>query len=89
MVVVSFESAEDLRAGAPRKRPPRKSSALSTDTTTTAPGTEVPADELHRRIAETAYYKAQQRGFAPGYEHQDWVEAEAEVMQRLKVARPA
>lgn len=40
-------------------------------------------DELRGLIAETAYYKAQQRGFQPGYEQKDWLEAEAEVMNRL------
>lgn len=30
-----------------------------------------------------AYYRAQQRGFAPGYEEKDWIEAEAEVMRSL------
>jgi hypothetical protein len=32
---------------------------------------------------EGAYYKAKQRGFAPGYELKDWIEAEAEIMTRL------
>ena len=40
-------------------------------------------DELRQRIAEAAYYRAQQRGFAPGYEEKDWIEAEAEVMRSL------
>lgn len=31
------------------------------------------------RIAETAYFRAQQRGFAPGYELEDWLAAEKEV----------
>lgn len=35
-------------------------------------------------IAEAAYYRAQERGFAPGLEAQDWRDAEAEVMQRLR-----
>jgi hypothetical protein len=30
-------------------------------------------------IAEAAYYKAQERGFAPGHEELDWLEAENEV----------
>ncbi len=30
------------------------------------------------RIAELAYYKAENRGFAPGYELEDWFEAEQE-----------
>jgi hypothetical protein len=28
------------------------------------------------KIAELAYYKAESRGFEPGYELQDWIEAE-------------
>ena len=31
------------------------------------------------RIAEAAYYKAEQRGFAPGCEERDWLEAENEI----------
>ncbi len=30
-------------------------------------------------IAEAAYYRAEARGFATGYELEDWLEAEAEV----------
>ncbi|HEX7055421.1 MAG TPA: DUF2934 domain-containing protein [Burkholderiales bacterium] len=35
-------------------------------------------------IQETAYFKAKARNFAPGHEVQDWIEAEAEVRQRLE-----
>ncbi len=34
-------------------------------------------------IAESAYYLAEQRGFAPGYEVQDWVEAELIITRRF------
>ena len=37
-----------------------------------------------RRIRETAYLKAQSRGFAPGHELDDWLEAEAEVDAALR-----
>ena len=30
-------------------------------------------------VAEAAYYKAEQRGFIPGHEENDWVEAEREL----------
>ena len=30
-------------------------------------------------IAEAAYYKAESRGFAPGYEMEDWLEAENDI----------
>jgi hypothetical protein len=37
------------------------------------------ADARHVLIAEAAYLRSQQRGFAPGDEWQDWFEAEREV----------
>jgi hypothetical protein len=41
-------------------------------------GIVAPEDRL-RYIAEAAYFKAEQRGFAGGSELGDWVEAEAEI----------
>ena len=35
--------------------------------------------ERHRRISELAYKRAEQRGFAPGGESDDWLDAEREV----------
>jgi len=32
------------------------------------------------KIAELAYYKAENRGFSPGYELEDWLEAEQEFL---------
>ncbi|WP_446809207.1 DUF2934 domain-containing protein [Methylomonas sp. 2BW1-5-20] len=32
-----------------------------------------------QEIAEVAYFKAEKRGFLPGYELGDWLEAEKEV----------
>jgi hypothetical protein len=39
----------------------------------------VPSAERTRLIAEAAYFKAAQRGFAGGGELDDWIEAEAEI----------
>ena len=33
----------------------------------------------HEMIAVCAYYKAEKRGFTPGYELKDWYEAEQEI----------
>ena len=33
-----------------------------------------------RMINEAAYYRAEQRGFLPGYELLDWLEAEEEIL---------
>jgi hypothetical protein len=35
---------------------------------------------LEARIAELAYFKAERRGFAPGHEQDDWLEAEQECL---------
>jgi len=43
---------------------------------------EISAEETLNRIAEAAYYRAQQRGFSPGYEVEDWLAAEAQIKQR-------
>ena len=44
------------------------------------PPAEQPAPEdVRRRIEMQAYFKAKARGFQPGYEMQDWLEAEREV----------
>ncbi|SFK15821.1 Protein of unknown function [Nitrosomonas aestuarii] len=38
-------------------------------------------EDRNVRIAVSAYYKAQTRGFEPGYELTDWLAAEAELRQ--------
>lgn len=46
-------------------------------------GSTISAQERERFVAQAAYYRAEKRGFAPGYELQDWVEAEAEVLRLI------
>jgi hypothetical protein len=41
--------------------------------------TEVTNEERHQLIAEAAYYRAERRNFVPGYELEDWLDAEAEI----------
>ena len=36
-------------------------------------------DERRRQIAEAAYYRALKRGFEPGREEADWIEAEKQI----------
>jgi hypothetical protein len=44
------------------------------------------AIERHSMIAETAYYQAEKRGFQPGHEILDWLEAEKAVDKLLSKA---
>jgi len=41
------------------------------------------AEERQRMIATAAYLRAERRGFAPGHETEDWLEAEAEIDRQL------
>lgn len=38
------------------------------------------SQERHRRVAEVAYYLAERRGFEPGHEMEDWLEAEKTIV---------
>ena len=66
---------------------PRRKAAAPEEAPTPGASGEKPADlapeELRRFIAEAAYFRAQKRGFTPGYELQDWVEAESEVRRLI------
>ena len=41
--------------------------------------------DYQEMIAEAAYYKAEQRGFVPGFEEEDWLEAENEIISMLNL----
>lgn len=40
-------------------------------------------DDFQAQVAEAAYFLAEQRGFSPGFEMEDWLVAEAQVRARL------
>jgi len=44
----------------------------------------IDAERRHRMIAETAYYKAKNRGFGGGRDMQDWLLAEQEFERARK-----
>lgn len=39
--------------------------------------------EVRKMIEKAAYFKAEQRNFASGFEEMDWYEAEQEVISRI------
>jgi hypothetical protein len=71
-----------------RTRAPRKSAA-----TAARPATGIVSfvgpEQRAELIAKAAYFRAEQRGFAPGHEMSDWLAAEAEVDARLLRAASA
>jgi len=64
------------KAAAPKKTAPKP-----------AAGTVTAGDaDRQAMVAMAAYFRAQKRGFAPGYEVEDWVAAEAEISELTKPA---
>ena len=49
----------------------------------TNPARGMSAQERRMLVARVAYFRAEKRGFAPGCELEDWVEAEAEVLRLI------
>ena len=60
-------------------KPDKRSAPLSTSNIRG----EASPEEIRRLIAEVAYYRAMERGFEPGHELEDWIEAESEVLGRI------
>ena len=70
----------------PVRRQSAPPAALTSGNSTVTP------DERHRMIAEAAYHRAEERGFADGDPLQDWLEAEAQIEIQLRnrgTSRPA
>ncbi len=42
--------------------------------------------DRNQMISEAAYYIAEQRGFSPAQENEDWLEAEIQIEEMLSVA---
>ena len=76
-------SRAETKAAAPRKS---TSTQRAAPVATSNVRAEMSPDETRRLIAEAAYFRAKQRGFAPGRELEDWIEAESEVMGRINGA---
>jgi Protein of unknown function (DUF2934) len=53
----------------------------------TATHVAVSADSRRGMIAKAAYLRAERRGFAPGFEEEDWLTAEKEVDALLSAGR--
>jgi hypothetical protein len=41
-------------------------------------------DEFRKMISVNAYYRAEKRGFEPGYELDDWYKAESEIISTYR-----
>lgn len=82
----STRRARPAAARAPTPDKPKASAAAKR----ARAGAEPAAAERRVWIATAAYFRAERRGFAPGGEVDDWLEAEAELSTRTPPSpRPA
>ena len=72
---------EGGRREAAREESAEQSSANAAITGGSLERREIPSlsEDREQRIAEAAYWRAERRGFEPGHELDDWLEAEREV----------
>jgi hypothetical protein len=78
------DSAPAAESAAARRRSPARKSP-----TDKPARVQVTPEARRALIAETAYLRAERRGFAPGHETDDWLAAEAEVDALLRVDQGA
>ncbi len=71
VVTVGKERTRSRRRATPAAQRAAEASVESLD--------RLAGEDRYRMIAERAYFKAEQRGFAPGKELDDWLAAELEV----------
>jgi hypothetical protein len=75
-------AAPARKAAAPKKAPTVRAAA---EPEAAAPATTVDREEM---VRTAAYFHAERRGFAPGYEVADWLAALAEVEASVRPASP-
>ena len=50
-------------------------------------GGGIDLDEFREMVAVNAYYRAEKKSFEPGYEMDDWLEAEQEIRRQRRYWR--
>jgi hypothetical protein len=58
---------------------PANPSIIAERASPVAPGRPIDSETKWSMVAEAAYYCAERRGFAPGHDLEDWLEAEARI----------
>lgn len=77
-------SATAVKPAAPETSTPKAKKTRTPAAKKTAPQkVAVSPEQRYHMISTAAYFLAERRGFAGGYEMQDWITAEAEIDARL------
>jgi hypothetical protein len=91
MASSSRKSSSKSNTAPPKVVPPLNADNVAADSANQADAPEivdtsgleqVSQSAYRAQIEEAAYYRAERRGFSPGYEHEDWLEAEREIREQ-------
>ena len=77
------------RAKAPAKAPARAKVTKPKPAVRTDVETSLTESDRLRMIELAAFFRAERRGFVPGFEAEDWFAAEAEIAAQIPAAKPA
>lgn len=73
----------------PTTKPAARKTGAKPDAVPVKSGAKSGGPDRAELVRMAAYFRAERRGFAAGYEVEDWLAAEAEVAERLGSAPPA
>jgi hypothetical protein len=73
----------------PSARGARKSTTKQSRTAAAKIDSKIDVEKRHALIAEAAYLRSERRGFEPGHEVEDWLEAETEIDLALTASTKA
>ena len=73
------EESTQTPAASTRSRASSRSAAARNHAQPENQDSDASSDDRQKRIELAAYYRAERRGFTPGHELEDWLEAESEV----------
>ena len=68
-----------LATAKPKSGKKQRAKTITSSTSNASAGRPFATEEFERRVAEAAYFRAEGRGFAPGGELDDWLQAECEI----------
>jgi len=74
------KKAASTSKAAPKKAAKKSAKSVKTDTSMM----DITPKERWKMVAVAAYHKAEKRGFAPGHDLQDWIDAEKEIAAFLQ-----
>ena len=79
MQLASDSAMKPAKRNVKRRASTKETLHLKSETTETPGATDT--TEIATKIARAAYYLAEQRGFAPGHELDDWLAAERQLLE--------